>query len=368
MAQYVRAIIDEIKMYSPFANRYIVKTIYFGGGTPSILDESMIGEILAAVKDTFTVDRFPEITIEANPGTIRYNDLLHYLGYGINRISIGMQSADDNILKTLGRIHDFNQFLQSYDFARRAGFKNISVDIMSGVPGQTIHSFVDTLTRVTEIHPEHISCYSLQVEEGTPLASNEELLNLIPDEDTDRKMYTMTKKILESAGYRRYEISNYSISGYESRHNSVYWTGGEYIGFGISAASFFKGERYTNTTDIERYLTTMSDVKKEMVQGTDGNLLYEAASKEIRNDIVIMYINKKIEEFMFLGLRMTEGVNRRIFKERFGKDMFAVYGKIINNYTSQGFMDYDEEHVWLTDSGIDVSNYILADFLMDDKK
>lgn len=363
--QYTTALCNEISMYKPFADRYTVKTIYIGGGTPSVLDEVMIESILNTISNVFQVDRFPEITIEVNPGTIKYSNLLKYAEYGVNRVSIGMQSADDRILKNLGRIHNFEQFVEGYNDVRRAGFKNINVDIMSGVPGQTIHSFVDTLTRVTELKPEHISVYSLQVEEGTPLSENQELLRLIPDEETDRQMYAMTKKVLAACGYKRYEISNYSQPGYESRHNSVYWTGGEYIGFGLGAASYFKGERFSNIKDIEIYNRICEDVREAITGNADPFKLYESAASRLRTSTETMYIDSRIEEYMFLGLRMMAGVSRKEFRLRFNKDMYEVYGPVINKYVDEGYMETDGDRVWLTDRGIDVSNYILSDFILD---
>lgn len=363
--RYVSAINNEIRLYKPFASRYLVKTIYFGGGTPSLIDESLIESMLETIRDTFEVDRFAEITIEANPGTLKYADLLQYREFGINRLSIGMQTADDELLKKLGRIHDFEGFEKCFQDARRAGFENISVDLMSGIPGQSIHSYVDTLTRVTELNPEHISSYSLQVEEGTPLANNAELLSEIPDESIDREMYAMTKRVLSASGYERYEFSNYAKPGYESRHNHVYWTGGEYIGLGISAASLFKGERFTNIRDVEEYMQVLTEAGDEISNGTSPELLYEAAAKQLRTDITVMYVNNRMEEFMFLGLRLIKGVSRADFRSRFGKDMFSVFGPVINKYSDQGFIEYNDARVWFTDKGIDVSNYILADFLLD---
>ena len=363
--QYINALTSEIRLYKPYADRFIVKTIYIGGGTPTILDEAMIGKILDTVRHIFKVDRFPEITIEANPGTIKYTDLISFREYGINRLSIGLQSADSELLRRLGRIHNYEEFLRGYENARRAGFENISVDVMSSLPGQDLHTLVDTITKVGEMSPEHISVYSLQVEEGTPLYDRDDLINMIPDENLDREMYIMTKKVLKSFGYNRYEFSNYSKPGYESRHNTVYWTGGQYIGFGIGAASFFKGQRFKNIENIESYIEICEDIRDELTRDTDRNRLYDSASAVLRTNVETMFIDKRMEEFMFLGLRMTEGVSREEFKLRFNREMFDVYGEVINKYTDQGFMSVDEKRVKLTDRGIDVSNYILADFILD---
>ncbi len=363
--QYINALTSEIRMYKPYADRCIVKTIYIGGGTPTIMDEAMIGKILDTVGHIFKIDRFPEITIEANPGTMKYTDLISFREYGINRLSIGLQSADSELLRRLGRIHSYDEFLKGFESARRAGFENISVDVMSGLPGQDLHTLVDTLTKVCELSPEHISVYSLQVEKDTPLYDREDLIDMIPDESADREMYSMTKKVLKSFGYNRYEFSNYSKPGYESRHNSVYWTGGQYIGFGIGAASFFKGQRFTNIKNLDSYIEICEDIRDELTRDTDRNKLYDNATMVLRTDVETMFIDKRMEEFMYLGLRMTAGVSREEFKQRFDRDMFDVFGEVINKYTDQGFMSVDENRVRLTDRGIDVSNYILADFILD---
>lgn len=363
--QYVDALRTELRLYQPYADRYSVKTIFIGGGTPSILDESLIEAILTQVRSVFRVDRFAEITIEANPGTLKYTDLLAYQSYGINRLSIGLQSADDEMLKMLGRIHNFDQFVAGYTSARRAGFRNINVDVMSGIPGQDMHSYVDTLTRVMEYRPEHISAYSLQVEEGTKLAEDENLLGMLPEEETDRRMYAMTKKILRTNGYERYEFSNYCQPGCECRHNIVYWTGGEYIGFGLGASSLFKGERFTNLKDLDQYLELMSEAAKLMTPEQDAILLYDAVTERLRRDQSAMYVDRRMEEFMFLGLRMIRGVSRTEFRERFNRDMFDIYGVVINRYVDDGFLRLEDDRVALTDAGIDVSNIILADFILD---
>ena len=362
--EYINALMSEIRMYKPYADRYIVKTIYIGGGTPSFLDEAMIGNVLSTIKHIFKIDRFPEITIEVNPGTIKYTDLIAYREYGINRLSIGLQSADDEILRLLGRIHNYDEFVEGFEAARRAGFENISVDAMSSLPGQDMHTMVDTLTRITELSPEHISVYSLQVEDGTKLKDREDLLNMIPDEDTDRNMYYMTKKVLKAAGYNRYEISNYSKPGFESRHNMVYWTGGQYIGLGIGAASYFKGERFNNIKNLDNYIEICEDIREELTKDTDRIRLYDSATAILRENVQTIFLESRIEEYMFLGLRMIKGIKRKDFSEKFNRDVFELYGDIINKYVDQGYMYADENVVALTDKGIDVSNYILSDFML----
>lgn len=365
MLRYVDSVCQEIKLYAPIAGDYLVRSVFIGGGTPSMLDESLIANIMAYVKKTFSVVRDAEITIEANPGTLRHQKLTSYKSSGINRISIGLQSADDEMLKKLGRIHNFDQFVASYNAARRAGFDNINIDVMSGLPGQTIHSYVDTLSRVMDFGPEHISAYSLTVEEGTPLSRDKEMLETLPTEIIDRRMYEVTKKLLEAKGYYRYEFSNYAKSGYECKHNMVYWTGGEYIGFGLGAASYFQGKRFNNIKSIGDYISIMEETGEKFATTDNKEFLYNEVTRKLRENVTTMYIDSRMEEFMFLGLRMTCGVSRLDFEERFKKDIYEVYGPVIKKYIDMGMMVEIEDRILLTDDGIDVSNVILADFLLD---
>ena len=269
------------------------------------------------------------------------------------------------MLKKLGRLHNFDQFVASYKAARRAGFNNINIDIMSGLPGQTIHSYVDTLSRVIAFQPEHISSYSLSIEEGTPFANDSEILESLPTEMIDRKMYEITKQLLAAHGYDRYEISNYSRPGYECKHNMVYWTGGEYIGFGIGAASYFQGKRFSNMRDIFGYINLMEYTAEKFVTTDSMEMLYNDVTKKLRENVTTIYIDSRMEEFMFLGLRMMCGISRMDFEERFKKDIYEVYGPVLNKYIDQGFMGTEGDRIFLTDAGIDVSNVILADFLLD---
>jgi len=365
MLRYVDSLCQEIKLYTPVAEDYIVRSVFIGGGTPSLLDEALITNIMAFIRRTFKLEKDAEITIEANPGTLRHQKLNGYKTAGINRISIGLQSADDDMLKKLGRLHNYDQFVASYKAARRAGFNNINIDIMSGLPGQTIHTYVDTLSRVLEFEPEHISAYSLSIEEGTPFANDPQILEELPPEMIDRRMYEITKKLLSTHGYDRYEFSNYAKPGYECRHNMVYWTGGEYIGFGIGASSYFQGKRFNNTRDIFKYIELMEATSEKFVEEDNMERLYNQTTVKLREKITPMYIDSRMEEFMFLGLRMMCGVSREDFYERFNKDIYEVYGTVLNNYIDQGYMAAIGDRIILTDKGIDVSNVILADFLLD---
>ncbi|MBE5945728.1 MAG: oxygen-independent coproporphyrinogen III oxidase [Lachnospiraceae bacterium] len=365
MLRYVDSLCQEIKLYAPIADDYIVRSVFIGGGTPSLLDESLIVNIMAFIRKTFTLDKDAEVTIEANPGTLRHQKLNGYKTAGVNRISIGLQSADDEMLKKMGRLHNYDQFVASYNAARRAGFNNINIDIMSGLPGQTIHTFVDTLSKVIDYQPEHISVYSLSIEPGTPFANDPEILESLPPDMIDRRMYEITKKLLAAHGYDRYEISNYAKSGYECKHNMVYWTGGDYIGFGIGASSYFQGKRFNNMTDIFNYIDIMEDTAEKFVSYDNMEKLYNETTSKIRQNVTPVYIDSRMEEFMFLGLRMMCGVSRSEFEERFNKDIYEVYGTVLNNYIGQGFMAAVGDRIILTDAGIDVSNVILADFILD---
>lgn len=365
MLRYVDALCQEIRAYQPIVSEYIVRSVFIGGGTPSILDEGLITNIMAFIRKSFKLEKDAEITIEANPGTLMHQKLIGYKAAGINRISIGLQSADDDMLKKLGRIHNFDQFVASYNSARRAGFDNINIDIMSGLPGQTIHTYVDTLSRVLDFAPEHISAYSLSVEPDTPLAEDEELLSTLPNEINDRRMYDITKQLLAAHGYYRYEFSNYAKSGYECKHNMVYWTGGEYIGLGLGSSSYFQGKRFNNIRDLNAYIEKMDAISEKFNQDISPELIYNEAVRNLRENITPIYIDSRIEEFMFLGLRMTCGVSREDFEERFNKDIYEVYGPVLNKYIGDGYMAMSNDRIYLTDKGIDVSNVILADFLLD---
>ncbi len=365
MLRYVDSLCQEIKLYAPIAGDYIVRSIFIGGGTPSLLDEGLITNIMAFIRKTFTLDSDVEISIEANPGTLRHQKLNGYKSAGINRISIGLQSADDEMLKKMGRLHNYDQFVASFKAARRAGFNNINVDIMSGLPGQTIHSYVDTLSRVLEFGPEHISAYSLSIEPGTPFANDPAILESLPPEMIDRRMYEITKKLLAAHGYDRYEISNYARAGYECKHNMVYWTGGEYIGFGIGAASYFQGKRFSNKRDIFQYIELMEETGEKFVEMDNMEILYNDTARKLRENVTPVYIDARMEEFMFLGLRMMCGISREDFEERFNKDIYEVYGPVLNKYIDMGYMAAIDDRIILTDMGIDVSNTILAEFILD---
>ncbi len=379
--EYMDKLIEEICGQGPNFQEYRVSTIFVGGGTPSILPADLIMELFATLSENFDIALDAEVTLEANPGTLTMEKLEVYRQSGINRLSIGLQSADDKELKYLGRIHSYDSFLKSYQRARQAGFKNINVDLMSALPGQDVHSWKTTLKKVMMLKPEHISAYSLIIEEGTPfferfgepeckkgllsggqqenskkpetaseVAARAAVMTLpdLPDEDTDREMYHLTKEMIAAQGYERYEISNYAKKGYECRHNTGYWTGVEYLGLGLGASSYTYGYRYHNTEDLQEYLSLN---------------LYEGGAAA--RDIEELSLEDKMEEFMFVGLRMMKGVSGSEFLERFGLNMWNVYGDVLKKLEQQGLIEVEAPMVRLTERGIDVSNVVLSEFLID---
>ena len=383
---YMDKLLEEICGQGPNFQEYRVSTIFVGGGTPSILPADLIMELFATLSENFDISPDAEITMEANPGTLTMEKLEVYRQSGVNRLSIGLQSADDKELKYLGRIHSYDSFLKSFQRARQAGFKNINVDLMSALPGQDVHSWKNTLKKVMMLKPEHISAYSLIIEEGTPfyerfgepqgkqssvvcgeydadrggahpapktaaeIAAWAAVMTLpdLPDEDTDREMYHLTKEMMAAHGYDRYEISNYAKKGYECRHNIGYWTGVEYLGLGLGASSYTYGYRYHNTENLQEYLSLN---------------LYEGGAAA--RDIEELSLEDKMEEFMFVGLRMMKGVSGSEFLDRFGQNMWNVYGDALKKLEQQGLIEVDAPMVRLTELGIDVSNVVLSEFLLD---
>lgn len=346
--QYVEALVKEIKGRKEENTGCIVFSIFFGGGTPSLLTEEQLEKILGAIRENYEVARDAEISMEMNPGTVNKEKLEAFYKAGINRISFGLQSADSRELKLLGRIHDYDTFERCYHEARAVGFDNINVDLMSGLPGQNKESYAGTLKKVLALQPEHISAYSLIIEEGTPLSRwvQEGKVSLL-EEEQDRELYEMTGSILGAQGYERYEISNYAKRGKECRHNIRYWTRGDYLGFGIGSASLREEKRFQNGTDLSCYL------KDPLLQREE---IRELSQKE------------QMEEFMFLGLRMTRGISLKEFENQFQRKAQDIYKKVFEKHRNDGLMAENitqEDVFWhLTPLGINVSNYVMADFLL----
>lgn len=351
-ATYVQALKKEIDFYgSKYSDRYI-STIFIGGGTPSWLDERAMASIMECVYRNFEVASDAEITIECNPGTVSEQKFAVYKETGINRLSIGLQSANNEELKTLGRIHTYEQFLRTYDKARHYDFRNINVDLMSALPGQTPEGFLSSLKKVIRLKPEHISAYSLIIEEGTPfyekyqkdveLREAGRQTELLPTEEEEYQTIKMTQELLQSEGYHWYEISNFAKPGRECRHNIGYWKRADYLGVGLGAASLIDNVRYANTSDIYQY-----------IKRPEESAVGEAVSREAR-----------MEEFMFLGLRMVDGFLRDEFEQTFGVVIEGVYGAELKRLQQENLLMQKEGRIRLTEKGIDVSNYALSQFLL----
>ena len=345
---YVERLCRRIRYWSDVIHNYgyEIVSIFVGGGTPSILTEAQITQVFEAVYESFPIREDAEITLEMNPGTDVKDKLPVYRKLGINRLSMGLQSADNKELKCLGRIHTYEDFRQVYQWAREAGFTNVNVDLMSAIPGQTLESYEDTLRKVADLEPEHISAYSLIIEEGTPFYERygegrhaEEL----PDEDVERQMYVRTGEILEDYGYHRYEISNYAKDGYECRHNLGYWDRKEYLGLGAGASSLMDHIRWKEPDHI----------------GPSTGLVLEE-----REDFTRLRRKDEMEEFMFLGLRKINGVSEYDFYKSFRVSMDEIYKESIENLIKEGLLVREEDRIRLTDRGIDLSNYALSQFLL----
>ncbi|MGI6010636.1 MAG: radical SAM family heme chaperone HemW [Ruminococcus sp.] len=339
---YCEALLHELTEVQPLPES-TVSSIFIGGGTPTVIDSEWIICFLERIRNRFSVEENAEITIEANPGTLDERKLHDYRRAGVNRLSIGLQSADDRELGLLGRIHTYEEFLENYRKAREAGFENINVDLMMAIPGQDMESLMKTLSRTLSLRPEHLSLYSLIVEPGTPFAERE--LNL-PKEEEERRMYEEAVRYLEDWGYIQYEISNFAVPGRECRHNVGYWQRTPYRGFGLGAASLIEEERFSNTSEMQEYLRECK--RPELLMRNREKLNRQA----------------QMEEFMFLGLRMRRGVEKKKFEETFGCSLEEIYGKVIARYCGLGLMEETKERVFLTFQGISVSNVIMSDFLL----
>lgn len=350
--EYVQALIEEIRYYKEFAKNYEVSTVFWGGGTPSLLTGEQMKALMEALGQTFFIRQNAEITMEANPGTVTVEKLLACQKAGINRISFGLQSVNNEELKMLGRIHTYEEFLESYEAARKAGFQNINVDLISAIPKQTVSSWEQTLQTIISLQPEHISAYSLIVEEGTPFAKlygeGCELEHLLPSEEEERRMYERTEELLQEAGYHRYEISNYAKEGDECQHNLGYWERKEYLGLGLGASSLIEETRFHNTDEMEEYLR----------DANNPILLRREQEKLDRQE--------QMEEFVFLGLRKIRGIQEEKFAEMFGEDIWDCYGKNLERVIKEGLLEREEGVLRLTRKGIDVSNYVFYEILSDD--
>lgn len=364
-SQYTELMCREIRSWGRMLReKYSVYTIFIGGGTPTCLSAEQLQKIGAAIRESFDCDALTEFTTEANPGTVTPEHLTVWQQMGINRVSLGLQSAQNRELQMLGRIHSYEEFLDTYQMIRQSGTFRINIDVMAAIPEQTLESYQDTLEKIVSLKPEHISSYSLIVEPGTVFGDWEEKGTLKRvDEDTDRQMYEWTGKYLQKMGYHRYEISNYCRSGMECKHNCVYWTGGEYLGLGVNASSYLNGYRFRVPMSIKSYRSYVEHIYRFAQNGSVG------LQKAIHgmDELEITDRKAQMEEFMFLGLRMMAGVSEKEFFRKFGVSMMDVYGDVIKKYQTMDLISRkDNGRVALTEKGIDVSNSILSDFLLSD--
>lgn len=347
--RYVEALLREISAHRDKRESYEVSTVFFGGGTPSVLSPSQVKRIFEALQDSFAIHPDAEISMEANPGTVTEEKLRTYRACGINRISFGLQSADNEELRLLGRIHTYEEFEENFRLARKCGFDNINVDLMSAIPRQTMDSLERTLAKVISLGPEHISAYSLIVEEGTPFfnlyGERGPLESELPGEEEERQMYYRTKEMLAEAGYQRYEISNYATQGKECRHNLGYWERANYLGLGLGSSSLMDNVRFRNTEDLEFYLKN------------------SGSPKSIQRERAELSVKEQMEEFIFLGLRKMEGISAEEFKACFHRDIKEVYEKQIDHLMREGLLWRRGDRIFLTEKGIDVSNCVFAEFL-----
>ena len=338
--EYIESLLLEIEKRKDKEN-YFVDTIYFGGGTPSIIKPESIKKILDKIYNSFDIQSTAEVTLEANPGTVNREKLEKYLSYGINRLSIGLQSTDNNILKTIGRIHTYEEFLDTYNQALEVGFNNINVDLMLALPFQSMEILTDSLNKVIDLAPKHISLYSLILEVGTPLCNkvmNKELT--LPDEEIERKMYWTTKKILEENGYIHYEISNFAKEGFYSNHNTNCWKQEEYMGFGVAAHSFVKGERFSNSEDLEEYINENIVTLNE-----------ELSKEELEKESII------------LSLRMIKGLDIKEFNLKYSVDFEEKYKDIIRKLKEEKLVEIDDGRFHLSEKGLDFANLVVEEFI-----
>ena len=342
--EYINAIIKEIGQQKIKSK---ITTIYIGGGTPSYIDSKLIKEIIAEIKKK-NVDSNAEITIEVNPGTITKNKLEDYKEVGINRLSIGLQVTQNELLKQIGRIHDFEQFLETYKMARKLGFNNINIDLMLGLPNQRIKDLRESLEKIIELNPEHVSVYSLIVEEGTPISNKIKLGELtLPEEDLERNMYWYVKNTLELNGYRHYEISNFAKPGYESRHNMNCWNQKEYIGIGIAAHSYRDITRYSNTEDLSEYIKNVKNGHFER-----NRIIHEIQKEDDTK-----------REYMILGLRQINGISISKFKEKFGENPIYTFRNELKKLTEEKLIIIDDNNIKLSNKGLDFANIVWEEFI-----
>ncbi len=348
--EYIKCLQEEIGIESEkYKNEeYEITTIYIGGGTPSFIDDSYIERIINTIKQNYKLYENPEITIEVNPGTTNEEKIKKYKDIGINRISIGLQTTKDNLLKQIGRIHTYEEFLNCYKIVKKIGIDNINVDLMLGLPNQTLEDLKESLIEVINLKPNHISLYSLILEENTILEKMvSQNMTKLPEEDLEREMYWTTKNILEENGYIHYEISNFSKKGYESKHNLNCWGQKEYLGFGVAAHSYIKNRRYCNTNNIEDYIKNIQN----------GKILNNRTICEIQNKI------EEQKEYMLLGLRKIQGIDIQEFKNKFIDNPIYIFHKELEKLIKEELVEIDLNQIKLTSKGLDFANLVWEEFI-----
>lgn len=343
---YFKALKCEIDLYREKLRYSTVNTIYIGGGTPTSMDAHYIYEVIDECRSGFNLEKEAEISIEANPGTLNLEKLSEYKAAGINRLSIGLQAWQDSLLESMGRIHRVDAFIENFKLAREAGFNNINVDLIFGLPGQTISDWNHTLYNIVQLNPEHVSCYGLKIEEGTLFGEKLAKGLLTPaDDELDREMYYCAIKSLGMAGFKHYEISNFARPGFESRHNLIYWNAGRYIGLGAGAHSYFGDRRFSNLQKPEDYICSLSDRK---IPSTD---------------IQIIDREESIKEYIILGLRLTDGLNVGTFQKKYDRDIFELFGKQLDSLLEKGLLQYKDGTIKLTSLGLDLADQVFIEFI-----
>lgn len=343
---YIQSLKDEIRYCSQKFRDYSFKTVFIGGGTPSLLDAHLLYDILNTCRQNFRIEENAETSLESNPGTLSYEKLTAYRAVGINRLSIGLQAWQDRLLADIGRIHRLDDFLESFALAKKAGFKNINVDLIFGLPGQTINDWRESVVNAVRLGVPHLSCYSLKIEEDTVFGRRLADGNLAEvDDEMDRRMYSYTINRLEGNGFKHYEISNFAKPGFECRHNLIYWKAEEYLGLGAGAHSYIEGERYNNACSIEKYTASVS-----------GGIF-------LRENVQCIDKNEAMNEFMILGLRLMDGIDAGEFKERFGEDIFEIFGSRIERLVKKQLLEKADNVIRLTTEGLDLANQVFMEFV-----
>ena len=346
--QYINALCQEITMYQALFPDICIDTIYFGGGTPSILPPNLIIRALNTVKANFALNSDIEITLEANPGTVDEQKLQYLYQNGINRLSFGVQAVQDDLLQKIGRIHTIKEADMAIEVAQKIGFKNISVDLMYGLPGQTLEMLKEAVSWAVNKNIQHISIYGLQIEENTVFGRLYDQGKLIlPSEDESEMMYDYLTEQLPKYNYNRYEISNFAKEGYNSKHNIDCWNQKEYIGFGAGASSYENNVRYSNTDCIEEYIKNIENNEETK------NVIVEEKQDE----------NSKMSEYMILGIRKIEGVNIKEFTQTFGKSPIHIFNKELKKLVKEGLISVSLNNIKLTKKGLDLANIVWEEFI-----